>query len=130
MVAMMLLAAASPNLAVPASAQQTAPIVTLYGAAGTTCQTWLSEPPNGPDHQAHMQWLLGYVSGYNMSVANNEALAIDGNDGVTGWLDARYCQFHPDDAIATAAARFIDEARSRLGYPLLRYSPPALRYSN
>jgi hypothetical protein len=125
----LLIAATLVVVAAPVMAQQKQPAITLYGDASVTCQTWLSEPQNGPDHQAHQQWLLGYLSGYDMFVANNESLG-SSNDGVTGYLDARYCPNHPNDTIATAGAALVDDMRSRTGYPLLRYSAPATQYSN
>ena len=119
--------AATPALA-QSPAQGPHPIV-VYGYGSVTCQTWLSEPQDGADHIAHQQWLLGFLSGYNMFIAYNEGTASD-NSGITGWLDARYCPVHPNDTIATAGAWLVDDMRVRLNATRLWPAPPTPTYTN
>jgi hypothetical protein len=126
--AMALIATATP---VPAQlSSQPPPPITVYGNAAVICQVWLNEPQTGPDHIAHQQWLLGYVSGYDMFVANNESL-VTSNDGIIGYLDNVYCPNRPNDTIAAAGAALVDDTRRRISYPSLHFSsPPAIQYSN
>ena len=66
-------------------------------------------------------WLLGFVSGYNWGSHDGEDVASD-ISAMTVWVDT-YCSGHSLDSVVTAAARLIDELRSKRTLPPIIMRP-------
>ena len=89
-----------------------------YEASGVgtmPCETWTAVRP---DHLAHRveleQWVLGFFSGVGFAGAGNPLSERDAK-AIWAWID-NYCQAHPHDHIAEAAAALdfeLDKPASR-----------------
>lgn len=101
--------------------------IPVFGAGSATCQTWLAEPQNGPDHRAHQQWLAGFLSGYNIFNASGATGASD-SAAIEGWIDHEYCPPNPTKTIAEAAISLVNFTRGRTNYPALWGSALSLRF--
>ena len=82
-----------------------------YSALGTgnsSCGTWMTQrhAAHSGSRPAYEQWVLGFLSGIGYT-RENDADPLNGVDafGVWAWID-NYCQTHPIDHIADAAAAF------------------------
>jgi hypothetical protein len=92
--------------------------VVIYGDGIPSCRTWSASPNDAPLRRAEVAWLLGYVSAYDWYAPNGEEIKYTDPGSMVDWVD-RYCAAHPQDVIAAAAARLIDELRHRRGLPAL-----------
>jgi hypothetical protein len=117
----------------PAPAPPARPI-TIAGFGSVTCRTWVSEPQNGPEHIAHQQWLLGFVSGYNAFIADGASIPPD-SAGTIGWVDHYGCPHGPDLplqngdlTIAQVGIALVEFTRQRTNYPRLWPPRPPVQY--
>ena len=85
------------------------------GVGTMPCETWTAVQP---DHLAHRveleQWVLGFFSGVGFAGAGNPLSERDAK-AIWAWID-NYCQAHPHDHIAEAAAALdfeLDKLASR-----------------
>jgi hypothetical protein len=96
-------------LASPASADKKA--IYDYGS----CGSWTEARAKGlPYYLPKRAWVQGYISALNIWDVRGVFDIIEGTDkdAITAWLDS-YCQQHPIDHIADAAAKLADDLTAR-----------------
>jgi hypothetical protein len=95
--------------------------VMIWGVGTYSCGAWTASSADSSTRVQQQQWLVGFVSGYNWGSHEGENVTAD-IAGIVGWVDA-YCSTHPLDAIVQAAARLVDELRTRRGLgPIIGHS--------
>jgi hypothetical protein len=92
--------------AAAAHAQQP-PKYNIIGPGASSCGTWtVDQRTNHGLYHLDQAWVLGFLSGIGyMGGSNSNPLRGLDSDAVTAWID-NYCQAHPLEGIATAAAVF------------------------
>jgi len=88
----------------------------IKGAGATTCGAWLRDRQHN-DHFSQLNWVLGYISSYNMFVYNGkDPNGIFGSvdpEAIQAWLD-NYCREYPLDPVARGATTLVNELKSRV----------------
>jgi hypothetical protein len=82
---------------------------TIMGSGASSCGTWSADRRlGGTVAIPEMEWATGFLTGVGFMGASQGIAPLDGLDhpqGVWAWID-NYCQAHPIETIAEAAAAF------------------------
>jgi hypothetical protein len=86
--------------------------VTIWGAGSVSCGSWTKAAKNDLLRPDYIEWLLGFLSGYNWHALHtpSEAVSAADQNAVIGWID-NYCSNHPLDPLTVAADHLIYELR-------------------
>jgi hypothetical protein len=88
--------------------------IVIYGDGMPSCESWSDAAVDSPARRGQVAWLLGFVSAYDWYSPNGEDIKYTDPKSMVEWAD-RYCAAHPQDLIARAAGKLIDELRRRRG---------------
>jgi hypothetical protein len=105
------LAATIITAAGPIVAQEGA-MVAIYGAGQKSCGTWLVDRLTPLTYQANRQWVLGYLTAFNvygLKTSPNIAGSTDA-ESFFAWID-NYCGAHPTDKLQRATASLINQLK-------------------
>jgi hypothetical protein len=86
--------------------------IVIYGVGLKSCGFWSSVPKGTIPRQQLSNWVLGFVSAYNYYSAEGRDVTSDDGSAFIAWMD-RYCRDHPQDVVADAAYRLVDELAGR-----------------
>lgn len=114
----------------PPSGRPMAPLarpLTISGAGSVTCRTWTSELQTGPDHLAHQQWLVGFISGYNAFIQDGANVPPD-SSGIIGWADNEACRGSPDMTLAQMGIALVEFTRQQSHFNRLWPPTPPVQY--
>ena len=85
------------------------------GGGTSSCGQYLKDrrDRDSVEATADMFWIQGFITAYNHYAApdGNITAGID-SEGIAAWVD-NYCQAHPLDDLAVAAAALVAELRAR-----------------
>lgn len=84
---------------------------TIVGAGSQSCTSWMNRRKNPVVKAAFESWVVGFVSGLNVSAVKD---IIGGGDftAIVAWMDRR-CMSHPMDQIGIAALDLAMELASQ-----------------
>lgn len=87
----------------------------IMGVGTLSCGSYSATKNQPVSRGVFNQWLLGFLSGYNIDNSRRIAdiTAATDNDGMTNWLD-NYCAAHPLLPFATATGALVEELKSEL----------------
>src|ERR1700675_2367938 len=84
----------------------------VYGVGLKSCGYWSSASKRTPTRQQLSDWILGFVSAYNYYSAEGRDVTFSNGSAFIAWMDG-YCREHPNDVVADAAYRLVDELVAR-----------------
>ena len=89
----------------------------IKGAGATSCGSWVEDRKMN-NHFAQLNWVLGFISGYNQFAYSGSAPnGIFGNadpNAIAGWLD-NYCRENPLDTVYEGSVQLVKELQQRVG---------------
>ncbi|WP_369722544.1 hypothetical protein AB8Z38_00365 [Bradyrhizobium sp. LLZ17] len=74
---------------------------TIVGAGSQSCKAWISRKKNPVVKEAFESWVMGFVSGLNVS-GDREIVGGGDFSAIVAWMDRR-CSSNPSDQIGVAA---------------------------
>ena len=104
-------------LSAPVVASAAKPDGSYHIFGGGTCGAYIahsrSQPGGDTNSHALILWVQGYLTAYiNFVAPDGDITAGTDYEGVTLWVD-NYCQAHPLDGLADAAAALVLELKAR-----------------
>lgn len=89
----------------------------ILGVGAKSCGSWTQERRDKSQISfTYAQWVLGYVTAFNVHVLEHDAGVSKGidNQGLIAWIDT-YCLSHPIDTVEEAADRLLTELMKKTG---------------
>jgi hypothetical protein len=78
----------------------------------STCGSWSElRQAQSPETAVWLAWVLGFLSGVNVTSDKPDALLEADSSGVTEWLDT-YCKANPLDPVRKASVKLLDQLRA------------------